>query len=130
MKHLEESTNAKKYTVEVEVLPQAINQSGTIVCGGGQMHIEVVEVPKKLTNQSGLCSKNILESGSETKQFPVKATKIQTSKATTVDSNDTSWGAPWTPSDQIINQVADQDMNLSSHSAITITKHIQFSLVK
>jgi len=116
--------------VEVEALPQAINQSGIIVCGGGQMHIEVVKVPKKLTNQSGLCSKNILESGNQTKQFPVKTTKIQTSQATTVDSNDTLWGTPWTSSDKIIDQVADHDMNLSSHSAITKMKHIQFSLVK
>jgi len=130
MKHLEESANAKKYTVEVEALPQAINQSGTIVCGGGEMHIEVVEVPKKLSNQSGLCTKNIVESGSESKQCSVKTTKIQTSQATTVDSHDTLWGTPWTPSDNVINQVADQDMNLSSHSSITKTKPIQFSLVK
>jgi len=54
--------------MEVEPLPQAINQSGTIVCGSGQLHIEVAEVPKKLSNQSGLCVNNILESGIERKQ--------------------------------------------------------------
>ena len=130
MKHLEELVNAKKYTVEVEVLPQAINQSGTIVCGGGEMHIEVVEVPKKLLNQSGLCTQNIFENGSESKQCAVKRTKIQISQDTTVDSHDTSWGTPWAPSDNVINQVADQDMNLSSLSSMTKMKPIQFSLVK
>jgi len=33
IKHLEELANAKEYTVEVEALPQAKNQSGTIVWG-------------------------------------------------------------------------------------------------
>jgi len=33
MKHLEQLANTKKYTVEVEPLPNIINQSGTIVCG-------------------------------------------------------------------------------------------------
>jgi len=84
----------------------------------------------KLTNQSGLGSKNILESSCQTKQFPVETTKIETSQATTVDSNDTLWGTPWTSSDKIIVQVANQNKNMSSHSTITKTNNIQFSLVK
>ena len=76
-----------------------------------------------------MCQK-IIESGSESKQIPVRTTKIQTSQATTVDSHDTLWGTLWKPSDNVINQVADQDMNLSSHSSITTTKPIQFSMVK
>jgi len=127
MKHLENLANTQKYTVEVKALPQAINQSGTIVCGGGEMHIEVVEVPKKLSKQSGLCAKNIVESGSDSKQIHVGTTKIKTSQATTVDSNDTLWGTPWKPSDNDINQMADHDMNLSSHSLETKTKPNQFS---
>ncbi len=96
-------------------LSQAINQSGTIVCGGGQLHIEVVEVPKKLSNQSGLCAK-IFSKVVVKKQSPVETTKVQISQTTTVDNNDTLWGTPWTSSEKIINQVADQDKNLSSHS--------------
>jgi len=47
-----------------------------------------------------------------------------------VDNNDTLWGTPWTPSDKIIIQVANQETQLSSYSTITKTNNIQFSLVK
>jgi len=56
MQHLEDLAKAKKFTVEVEPLPQSTNQSGTIVCGGGQMHIEVVEVPKRISNLNDSCA--------------------------------------------------------------------------
>jgi len=128
MKHVEQSANAKS-TVEVESLPNAINQSGTIVCGGGEMLIKVVEVPKKLSTQSGLCA-FFVKTGGEAKQLPIETTKIQTSQATTVDSHDTLWGTPWTPIDHAINQVADHDMNQSSHSLVTKMKPIQFLMVK
>jgi len=47
-----------------------------------------------------------------------------------VDSHDTLWGTPWKPSDNVINQMADHDMNLSSHSLVTKIKPIQFLMVK
>jgi len=93
------------------------------------MQIEVVEVPKKLSTQHGLCAKNYVETGGEAKQLPIETTKIQTSQATTVDSHDTSWGTPCTPIDHAI-KVADCDMIPSSHSSVTKTKPIQFSMMK
>jgi len=129
MKHLEQSANAKKYTMEVEALPNVINQSGTIVCGGGEMQIEVVEIPKKLPTKHGLCAKNYVETDGEAKQPPIELAKIQTSQATTVDSHDTSWGTPCAPIDHAI-KVTDKDMLPSSHSSGTKTKPIQFSTMK
>ena len=63
--------------MEVELLPNVINQSGTIVCGGGEMQIEVVEVPKKLSTQHGLCAKNYVETEGEAKQLPIEQPKFR-----------------------------------------------------
>ena len=46
-----------------------------------------------------------------------------------MDSHDTSWGTPCAPIDHAIN-VTDRDMLPSSHSLVTKTKPIQFSMMK
>jgi len=106
--------------VEVEPLPQATNQSRTIVCGGGQMCIEVVKVPKILLNKSGQGAKIIPEIENEKSNVQ---TKVQTSSTTTIDNKGSSWGTSLTSKDTIILKVSDPVNNKLSHSTITNTNN-------
>jgi len=123
-----ESGNTNDYTVQVEALLGAANQSGTIVCGDGQLSIEVVEVLKRLPNESGHGSKNIpegekgwlLSSMAKKEHIPSHETyqsnahtRELTSKAATVNNEGSSWGTPWSANNTIILKV--QIQIITSH---------------
>jgi len=93
------------------------SQSGTIVCGGGQLCIDVVEVPKRLHNGSGQGVKNIPEKAKEIKQSNV-LTKLQISQTKTVDNEGSLWGTLWMSNNRLILNVSDPDNNISSHSTL------------
>jgi len=59
--HSKESVNPQKYTVKVELLPCTTNQSRTIVCGGGQLSIKVIEVTKRLNGENVHATKKVPE---------------------------------------------------------------------